>query len=49
MLAQVDRGGGDGAQLQVQVGDTIPGYGRVLSVEQQGTNWAVRTEHGTIR
>lgn len=49
MLAQVDRGGGDGAQLQVQVGDTIPGYGRVLSVEQQGTNWVVRTEHGTIR
>ena len=33
----------------VQVGDTIPGYGRVLSVEQQGTNWVVRTEHGTIR
>ena len=49
MLAQVDRGGGDGAQLQVQVGDTIPGYGRVLSVEQQGTSWVVRTEHGTIR
>jgi hypothetical protein len=49
MLAQVDRGGGDGAQLQVQVGDTIPGYGRVLSVKQQGTNWVVQTEHETIR
>ena len=42
MLAEVDRGGGDGAQLQVQVGDTIPGYGRVLSVQQQGTNWVVQ-------
>ena len=49
MLAEVARGGGAGAQLEVQVGDTIPGYGRVLSVEQQGTNWVVQTEHGTIQ
>lgn len=49
MLAEVDRGGGDGAQLQVQVGDTIPGYGRVLSVQQQGTNWVVQTQNGAIQ
>ena len=29
MLAEVDRGGGEGAQIQVAVGDTVPGYGRV--------------------
>jgi hypothetical protein len=49
MLAEVDRSGGDGAQMEVQVGDTLPGYGRVLSVSQQGTAWVVKTEHGTIQ
>ena len=49
MLAEVDRGGGDGAQVAVQVGDTVPGYGRVLSVGQRGTSWVVQTEHGTIQ
>ena len=49
MLAEVDHSGGDGAQIQVQVGDTIPGYGRVLSVTQRGTNWIVQTDHGLIQ
>jgi hypothetical protein len=49
MLAAVDRSGGDGAQQAVQPGDILPGYGRVLSVAQQGTAWVVRTEHGTIQ
>ncbi len=49
MLAEIDKSGGEGAQLEVQVGDTIPGYGRVVSVSQQGTAWVVTTEHGTIR
>jgi hypothetical protein len=49
MLAEVDHSGGDGAQQEVQVGDTLPGYGRVLSVAQQGTAWVVKTEHGTIQ
>jgi hypothetical protein len=49
MLAEVDRGGGDGAQVAVQVGDTVPGYGRVLSVGQRGRSWVVQTEHGTIQ
>ncbi len=48
LLAQVDRGGGEGAQLQVVVGDTIPGYGRVKSIAQRGTRWVVMTEHGAI-
>jgi hypothetical protein len=48
MLTEVARGGGDGAQLQVTVGDTIPGWGRVKSVAQRGTSWVVSTEHGVI-
>jgi hypothetical protein len=49
LLAQVDRGGGDGAQMQVVVGDTVPGYGRVKSIAQKGTSWVVTTEHGVIQ
>jgi hypothetical protein len=48
LLAEIDRGGGDGAQIQASVGDTIPGYGRVKSVSQHGTSWVVATEHGNI-
>jgi hypothetical protein len=48
MLAQVDRGGGDGAQIEVRVGDSIPGYGRVKSIGQKGSTWVVTTEHGDI-
>ena len=32
LLTELDRGGGDGAQIQVTVGDTIPGWGKVKSV-----------------
>jgi hypothetical protein len=49
LLAQVDRGGGDGAQMQVVVGDTVPDYGRVKSIAQKGTSWVVTTEHGAIQ
>jgi hypothetical protein len=49
LLAQVDRGGGDGAQMQVVVGDTVPEYGRVKSIAQKGTAWVVTTEHGAIQ
>jgi hypothetical protein len=49
LLAQVDRGGGDGAQMQVVVGDTVPDYGRVTSIAQKGTAWVVMTERGPIQ
>ena len=49
MLAEVDHSGGDGAQIEVQVGDTIPGYGHVIAVTQQGTNWVVKTDNGLIQ
>jgi hypothetical protein len=48
MLARVDQGGGDAAQIQVQVGDSLPGWGKVLAIGQQGTAWVVTTEHGPI-
>jgi hypothetical protein len=49
LLAEVERGGGEGAQMQVVVGDTIPDYGRVRSIAQKGTAWIVTTEHGQIQ
>ena len=48
MLAEVERGGGDGAQIQITVGDTLPGWGKVKAVAQRGTSWVVSTEHGVI-
>ena len=49
LLAEIDRGGGDGAQIEVLVGDTIPGYGKITSIGQRGTAWVVKTEHGNIQ
>jgi hypothetical protein len=49
LLAEIDRGGGDGAQLEVLVGDTVPGYGKITSIGQRGTAWVVTTEHGNIQ
>jgi hypothetical protein len=48
LLTEVARGGGDGAQVQVTVGDKLPGWGAVKSVAQKGTTWVVSTEHGNI-
>jgi hypothetical protein len=48
MLAEIDRSGGDGSELQVAVGDALPGYGKVKSIGQVGARWVVTTEHGTI-
>src|SRR5262249_915665 len=49
LLAEIDRGGGDGAQRQVLVGDALPGYGRIKAIGQRGTAWVVETEHGNIQ
>ena len=49
LLAEVDRGGGDGAQIQVNVGESVPGYGKVTAIGQKGTGWVVTTEHGVIQ
>ena len=49
MLVELDRNGGDGTPLQVQVGEQVPGYGRVVAIQQQGASWVVATERGPIR
>jgi hypothetical protein len=37
-----------GVPLEAQVGDTIPGYGKVTGVIQQGDSWVVQTSSGNI-
>jgi len=49
MLSELDRSGGEGSQLQVAVGDPVPGYGRVSAIQQQGMAWVVKTDRGTIQ
>ena len=49
MLSELDRSGGEGSQLQVGVGDPVPGYGRIIAIQQQGMAWVVRTDRGTIQ
>jgi len=49
MLSELDRSGGEGSQVQVKVGDQVPGYGRVVAIAQQGVAWTVKTEHGAIQ
>jgi hypothetical protein len=48
-LAMLSPIGGSGSPLEVQTGDIIPGYGRVLGVVQQGDAWVVQTQSGNIQ
>jgi hypothetical protein len=47
-LAMLSAVGGNGSPLEVQTGDIIPGYGKVLGVVQQGDSWVVQTQSGNI-
>jgi hypothetical protein len=49
MLAEIDRSGGEGAQVQVEVGDDLAGYGRVRAISQRGTSWVVTTDRASIQ
>lgn len=49
MLSEVDRTGETGSQLQVAVGDDVPGYGKITAIAQQGSSWVVRAERGNIQ
>jgi hypothetical protein len=40
---------GGGGSIEVQTGDVIPGYGKVLGVVQQGNSWVVKTASGNIQ
>ena len=46
MLAQIDRSGGEGSQIQIAVGDQVPGYGKVTAIQQRGASWVVQTDKG---
>ncbi len=49
MLSELDRSGGEGSQLQVGVGDPVPGYGKVTAIQQRGSTWLVQTDRGAIQ
>jgi hypothetical protein len=49
MLAVTDPGPDGAGPLQIEVGGTVPGYGKVKAIAQHGTTWVVQTEHGAIQ
>jgi hypothetical protein len=49
MLSDLDVSGGEGRPLAVSPGDTVFGWGKVISIGQRGTTWIVKTDHGLIQ
>jgi hypothetical protein len=49
MLSALDASGGEEQQLPVSPGDSIPGWGKVISISQRGDTWVVKTDHGLIQ
>ena len=47
MLSAID-GGPDDRPLEVAIGTDLPGYGKVLSIEQHGQAWVVKADRGSI-
>jgi hypothetical protein len=47
MLTAVD-GSPDDRPVEVAIGTNLPGYGRVLSIEQHGQAWVVKADRGSI-
>jgi hypothetical protein len=47
MLSAID-GGPDDRPLEVAPGTDLPGYGKVLSIEQHGQAWVVKADRGSI-
>ena len=48
MLSRVD-GSPDERPVEVAIGTQIPGYGKVLSIEQHGEAWVVKADRGSIQ
>jgi hypothetical protein len=49
MLSELDSSGGEERQVPVGPGELLPGYGKVVSISQQGAAWVVKTDHGSIQ
>lgn len=49
VLADANVAPGQAPGLQVRVGETVPGIGRVTSITQRGTAWVVQTDRGVIQ
>jgi hypothetical protein len=49
MLSALDASGGQEQQLPVSPGDSVPGWGKVISISQRGATWIVKTDHGLIQ
>jgi len=47
MLAAVD-GSPDDRPVEVAIGTELPGYGKVVSIEQHGEAWVVKADRGSI-
>jgi hypothetical protein len=47
MLTAVD-GSPDDRPVEVAIGTELPGYGKVLSIEQHGEAWVVKADRGSI-
>ena len=47
MLTAVD-GSPDDRPVEVAIGTELPGYGKVLSIEQHGQAWVVKADRGSI-
>jgi hypothetical protein len=47
MLTAVD-GSPDDRPVEVAIGTELPGYGKVLSIEQHGQSWVVKADRGSI-
>ena len=47
MLTAID-GSPDDRPVEVAIGTELPGYGKVLSIEQHGEAWVVKADRGSI-
>ena len=48
MLSVVD-GAPDDRPVEVAIGTVLPGYGKVISIEQHGQAWVVKADRGSIQ
>jgi hypothetical protein len=48
MLSRID-GSPDDRPVEAAIGTQIPGYGKVLSIEQHGEAWVVKADRGSIQ